>query len=153
MSSRFWETTSLVDMTTQQWESLCDGCGRCCLNKFEDEDNGRIYFTNVSCQLFDADRCRCSDYEHRAEKVPDCMLLSVDRLDILSVMPDTCAYKLLAIGEALPGWHPLVSGDPDSVRQAGMSVAGSVVSEEYIHPQQMVEHIIDWITADIRLEE
>lgn len=140
-------------MTPQQWESLCDGCGRCCLNKFEDEDNGRIYFTNVSCRLFDAQRCRCSDYEHRAELVPDCMLLSVDRPDILSVMPDTCAYKLLAIGEALPDWHPLVTGRQESVSEAGMSVAGHVVSEEYIHPQQMVEHIIEWVAADIRLEE
>ena len=149
MSTRFWEQKSLSEMTTEEWESLCDGCGRCCLNKFEDEDTGQIYFTNVCCEFFDSERCGCSNYAKRSAMMPDCLILSADKPEIFEVMPATCAYKLLHHGQALPEWHPLVSGDRQSVHHSDMSMRGKVVSEAYIHPQQMVEHIIDWISAEL----
>lgn len=146
-SKPYWESKPLAEMNTQEWESLCDGCGRCCLNKLEDEDTGEIYFTNVSCKMFDIDACRCTDYENRQARMPDCMLLSVDNTAALEVMPSTCAYRLLQLGESLPEWHPLISGDANSVDEAGISVAGKVVSEEYIHYEQLPEHLINWITT------
>jgi hypothetical protein len=146
-SKPFWESKTLAEMTQQEWESLCDGCGRCCLNKLEDEDTGEIYFTNVSCKMFDTDSCRCSDYENRSALMPDCMILSVDNHAALEVMPSTCAYRLLQLGEPLPQWHPLITGRSESVSEAGISVAGKVVSEEFIHYEQLPEHLINWITT------
>ena len=147
MSNNFWETKQLSEMTTEEWESLCDGCGRCCLNKLEDEDTDDIYYTNVSCKLLDIENCCCSDYENRKEKMPDCMILSVDNQAALEVMPSTCAYRLLSSGKPLPDWHPLVSGKQESVTEAGMSITGKVVSEEYIHYTQFPEHLINWVTT------
>ena len=133
MSEKFWEIKSLAEMSQQEWESLCDGCGRCCLNKLEDEATGEIYFTNVTCKLLDIEQCRCSDYANRKVSMPDCMILSVDNTDALEVMPSTCAYRLLQLGKPLPEWHPLISGRTETVIEAGISIAGKVVSEEYIH--------------------
>ena len=147
MSEKFWETKSLAEMSRQEWESLCDGCGRCCLNKLEDEDTGEVYFTNVSCRLFDIEQCHCTDYENRKISMPDCMILSVDNTAALDVMPSTCAYRLLQLGEPLPEWHPLVTGRKESVAEADMTVKGKVVSEEYIHYEQFPEHLINWITT------
>ncbi len=147
MSNNFWEIKHLSEMTTEEWESLCDGCGRCCLNKLEDEDTDDIYYTNVSCKLLDIENCCCSDYENRKEKMPDCMILSVDNQAALEVMPSTCAYRLLGSGKPLPDWHPLVSGKQESVTEAGMSITGKVVSEEYIHYTQFPEHLINWVTT------
>ena len=147
MSEKFWEAKSLSEMSQQEWESLCDGCGRCCLNKLEDEDTGEIYFTNVTCKLLDIEQCRCSDYENRKVSMPDCMILSVDNTDALEVMPSTCAYRLLQLGKPLPDWHPLISGRAESVIEAGISIAGKVVSEEYIHYEDYPEHLINWITT------
>ena len=142
---KFWEEKAFSELSTEEWELLCDGCGRCCLNKLEDEETGKVYFTNVSCRLFDSENCRCTDYENRKQSMPDCMILSPDNLAALAVMPSSCAYRLLQLGRPLPEWHPLVSGRAESVDEAGISVADKVVSEEHIHYQQLPEHLIDWI--------
>jgi len=147
MSDNFWETKQLSEMTTDEWESLCDGCGRCCLNKLEDKDTDEIYYTNVSCKLLDLEKCCCTDYENRKNSMPDCMILSVDNQAALEVMPSTCAYRLLDAGKPLPDWHPLVSGRQESVVEAGMSIVGKAVSEEYIHYTQFPEHLINWVTT------
>jgi uncharacterized cysteine cluster protein YcgN (CxxCxxCC family) len=147
MSDNFWETKQLSEMTTDEWESLCDGCGRCCLNKLEDEDSDEIYYTNVSCKLLDLEKCCCTDYENRKVSMPDCMILSVDNQAALEVMPSTCAYRLLDSGKPLPEWHPLITGRQESVAEAGMSIVGKAVSEEYIHYTQFPEHLINWVTT------
>jgi hypothetical protein len=147
MSSNFWETKQLSEMTTEEWESLCDGCGRCCLNKLEDEDTDDIYYTNVSCKLLDIEKGCCSDYENRKTLMPDCMILSVDNEAALEVMPSSCAYRLLGQGKPLPEWHPLITGRQESVVEAGMSITGKVVSEEHIHYTQFPEHLINWVTT------
>jgi len=143
--SEFWHGKALADLTPAEWESLCDGCGRCCLHKLEDEDTGELYFTNVACRLLDLNSCRCRAYARRADLIPDCLVLSPARPELFKQLPSTCAYRLLAEGCPLPEWHPLVSGDKDSVHRAGISVRGKVVSEEYIHPEQLCEHLISWI--------
>lgn len=132
-------------MSQHEWESLCDGCGRCCLNKLEDEDTGDIYFTNVACKLLDISKCRCTDYNNRKIRMPDCMILTVDNTEALEVMPSTCAYRLLQLGEPLPEWHPLITGDKTSVIEAGYSISGKAVSEDNIHYEQLPEHLIDWV--------
>jgi hypothetical protein len=147
MSDKYWEEKSLAEMTQEEWESLCDGCGRCCLNKLEDEDTGEIYFTNVSCRLLDIEKCSCVDYENRKAMMPDCMILSVDNHEALEVMPSTCAYRLLQQNKPLPEWHPLISGRKESVAEANISVAGKIVSEEHIHYEQLPEHLINWIVV------
>ena len=147
MSNRFWEVKSLAEMTQHEWESLCDGCGRCCLNKLEDEDTGEIYFTNVACKLLDLEKCRCSDYVNRKHSMPDCMILSFDNHEALEVMPSTCAYSLLNQGKTLPEWHPLITGNKESVTEANISISGKVVSEDNIHYEQLPEHLINWVTV------
>ncbi len=126
----FWKTTPLEAMTAQQWESLCDGCGRCCLVKLEDEDTGAIHATSVGCTLFDAASCRCQDYANRAARVPDCVTLTPEAVRTLPWLPPSCAYRLLAEGRDLYWWHPLVSGDPATVLAAGVSVKGRVKANE-----------------------
>ncbi|MGR7993785.1 MULTISPECIES: YcgN family cysteine cluster protein [unclassified Xanthobacter] len=141
----FWRTTPLAAMSTEQWESLCDGCGRCCLVKLEDEDSGAIAYTDVACRLFDRDSCRCADYAHRSEQVADCVRLTPEAVASLSWLPPTCAYRLLDEGKDLPFWHPLVSGDPDSVRAAGISVAGKVAGlEDEFGLFELVDHLATW---------
>ena len=147
MSKKFWEEKTLAEMSQQEWESLCDGCGRCCLNKLEDVDTNEIYFTNVTCKLLDIDKCCCTDYENRKVSMPDCMILSVDNKAALEVMPSTCAYRLLQLGEPLPKWHPLITGRKESVAEAGISIEGKVISEEYIHYKQLPDHLINWVTT------
>ena len=124
----FWRTTPLAAMTAAQWESLCDGCGKCCLHKLEDEDSGEVFFTGVACRLLDGSRCRCTRYAERARLVPDCLVLAPDDLPT-AALPATCAYRLLAEGRDLPDWHPLVTGDPESTHRAGRSVRGRTVPE------------------------
>lgn len=137
----FWKTKTLADMNRTEWESLCDGCGRCCLHKIEDMDTGKLYFTSVVCHLFDDQSCRCTRYPERSTLVPDCHVLTADNLDQINFLPDTCAYRLLNEGQDLPDWHPLVSGNAGSVHRAGISVRGKVISETYVHPDDLVNYV------------
>lgn len=131
-------------MTDAQWESLCDGCARCCLNKLEDWDSGAIVWTNVACALLDGQSCRCRDYDNRQKTVPDCIQLTPKNIDELSWLPPTCAYRLLSEGQELYWWHPLVSGDRDTVHHAGISVRGRTVSEKGMAPEDLEDYIVDW---------
>jgi uncharacterized protein len=141
----FWRRKSLADMTSAEWESLCDGCGRCCLNKLEEEDTGRIYYTDVGCRLLDGTTCRCKDYDNRSEAVDDCVRLSADNVAELGWLPPSCAYRLVAEGRDLYWWHPLVSGDPDTVHAAGMSVRGRVgISEADLGEEDYEDRIVSW---------
>lgn len=128
----FWETKSLRQMDRAEWESLCDGCGKCCVHKLEDEDTGELMATNVACRLLDRRTGRCKDYRNRRAYVPECVRLTPEKVLDLDWLPSTCAYLLLAEGKRLPDWHPLVSGDPETVHAAGQSVRGWTVSEDEV---------------------
>ena len=139
----FWTRKKLAEMTAAEWESLCDGCGKCCLNKLMDEDTGEIQPTRLACRLLDIGACRCTRYAERQRLVPDCVMLTPQNVAGLKWMPSTCAYRLLEEGKPLPWWHPLVSGDPETVHQAGVSVRGRVVSER--GAKKPLEHyVVDW---------
>jgi uncharacterized cysteine cluster protein YcgN (CxxCxxCC family) len=138
----FWKTRRLADMTREEWESLCDGCGRCCLHKLRYEDTGTLSFTNVACRLLDLESCRCRDYAKRRRLVPDCVSLTPEVVAEIDWLPPSCAYRRLAEGRDLAWWHPLVSGDPDSVHRAGISAQGRAVSERQAGPLE--HHIVDW---------
>jgi uncharacterized cysteine cluster protein YcgN (CxxCxxCC family) len=141
----FWRRKTLPEMTKAEWESLCDGCGRCCLNKLEEEETGRVYFTDVGCRLLDGETGRCSDYRNRSKLVPDCVRLTAKNVPGLNWLPPTCGYKLIAQGRDLYWWHPLVSGDPETVRTAGISVAGRLGANEVDVPDDDLEnHLVDW---------
>jgi uncharacterized cysteine cluster protein YcgN (CxxCxxCC family) len=129
MTEGFWKRKSLAEMSTREWESLCDGCALCCLQKLEDEDTGEIYFTDIACRLLDTEACRCTNYPARLNIVKTCLVLSADKPDAFRWLPATCAYRRLAEGADLPYWHPLITGDPDSVHDAGISARGKCVSE------------------------
>ena len=142
--TRFWEEKSLEQMDDGEWESLCDGCGRCCLQKFEDEDSGEVFHTRIACRLLDTDDCRCRDYAHRQEHVEDCLSVRPLTAEKLSWLPSSCAYRRLAEGRGLADWHPLVSGDPASVRRAGIGVGGRVVSERDVPVHEFMLHLTSW---------
>lgn len=142
----FWRRLTLDEMTAGQWESLCDGCGRCCLNKLEDEDTGEIAWTSIACRLLDEDSCRCSDYANRSTQVPDCVRLTPVEVRSLRWLPPTCAYRLIDEGRDLYWWHPLVSGDPATVELAGVSVRGRTIGEEDVPLSRWEEFIVDWAT-------
>jgi uncharacterized protein len=133
----FWKRKKLKEMSREEWESLCDGCARCCLVKLEDEDTGRIHFTSAACKLLDGKTCRCTDYRNRNRRVPDCVRLTPENVGTLSWLPHTCAYRLLAEGKDLAWWHPLVSGRAETVREAGISVAGRTRSEELFNDDEL----------------
>ena len=138
----FWREKTLAQMTDQEWESLCDGCGKCCLHKIEDEDTGEIFFTRVACALLDIERCRCAHYAERTERVPDCLDMRRGFTQF-HWLPSTCAYRLLAQGEDLPSWHPLISGNPDSVHEAGFSVRAFAIPES--EAECLEDHVIEWL--------
>lgn len=140
----FWKTTPLERMTQNEWEALCDGCGKCCMNKLEDEDSGEVVLTRIACRMFDDTTCRCSQYPIRHQFVPECIVLKPGNMEQnLYWMPETCAYKLLWNREPLFSWHPLISGDPDSVHRAGVSVQGMTVPEYEIDEDDWEDHIIE----------
>ena len=129
MNDQFWKRKSLPEMSAAEWESLCDGCGLCCMIKVQDEDTGDLFYSDVACRLFDIETCRCTDYANRSEKVADCLVLTPDEKSAYEWLPDSCAYRRLANGQELPGWHPLVTGRPESVHEAGISMQGKAISE------------------------
>jgi len=141
----FWKRKKMEEMTREEWESLCDGCARCCLYKLEDEDTGEIYYTNVVCRLLDTYRCRCTAYMERAKLMPTCLVLDADKVRQLRWMPKTCAYRLLAEGKDLQWWHPLVSGDPNSVHAAGISVRWRTLAEKDVDMDNLEDYIVDWM--------
>jgi uncharacterized protein len=142
MDQPFWKTKRLEEMTRAEWESLCDGCGRCCLRKLRYEEDNSLSFTNIACRLLDTHTCRCKDYEHRKRRVPDCVHLSPALLAEIDWLPPTCAYVRLARGQDLLWWHPLVSGDAETVHRAGVSVRDRVIDERHAGTEE--EHIVDW---------
>jgi uncharacterized protein len=137
----FWETKRLEEMSPGEWESLCDGCGLCCLVRFEDEETGSVVPTRVHCKLFDGQLCRCTDYEHRKQQVPDCIKLEPGNIQALAWMPLSCAYRRLHEGKPLPQWHPLITGDAESVHAAGVSIRGQTISEALLeHPEDAMDY-------------
>jgi uncharacterized protein len=143
MAAPFWERP-LETLDEREWEALCDGCGRCCLHKLEDEDTGELAYTWLACRLLDCDTGRCSDYAYRSAKVPDCLRVTLETVAEYDWLPPTCAYRLRHLGRRLPDWHPLLSGDPDSVRAAGVSVAGRVVREDEAPDLPLADYVVDW---------
>jgi uncharacterized protein len=138
----FWKTKPLPAMSRAEWESLCDGCGRCCLHKLRDEDTEAVVFTEVACRLLDTESCRCRDYPKRRQHVPDCVKLTPARLATIDWLPPTCGYRLVAEGRDLFWWHPLISGDPETVHAAGVSVRGRAVTERAAGALE--DHVVEW---------
>jgi uncharacterized cysteine cluster protein YcgN (CxxCxxCC family) len=142
--NQFWKTIPLDQLEKKQWESLCDGCGKCCVLKLEDADTGDVHYTDVSCKLLNCQTAKCTKYNERKKHVPDCILLTPNNLSILNWMPKSCAYRLVHENKDLPNWHPLVTGKPDSTRLAGRSVADRVVSETSVLEDDLPSHIKNW---------
>lgn len=139
----FWRQKNLSEMTDQEWESLCDGCAKCCLYRLEDEDTRAIYFTDVHCRLLDPASGRCKDYANRATKVPDCVKITPSVLEDPYWLPKTCAYRRLAEGRDLPDWHPLITGDPSTVAAAGITVCHRTICED--DAGVLEDHLVDWV--------
>jgi uncharacterized cysteine cluster protein YcgN (CxxCxxCC family) len=146
----YWETKRLDEMTDAEWEALCDGCGLCCLVRFEEEDTGEVVPTRVHCKLFDPDLCRCSDYENRKAQVPDCIKLTPQNVHALAWMPKSCGYRRVHEGRGLAWWHPLVSGDPETVHAAGVSVRGETISENELDDAEDALDHAAWDLIDER---
>jgi len=127
---QFWKTKSLAEMTCEEWESLCDGCARCCVHKLEDDASGEVRYTNVACRFLDIETCRCTQYPYREQVGAQCLCLTAETVRKLTWLPPTCAYRLLAQGKELPAWHPLLTGDPGSALKAGISVRNRVIPED-----------------------
>ncbi len=141
----FWIQKSLQEMSQEEFEAVCDGCGKCCLHKLEDEESGDVFYTKVACRFLDPTSCRCQSYETRQQKVPDCVVMTPATVAETYWLPETCAYRLLDQGLPLFDWHPLVSGDPESVHKAGMSVADKVVAEEALDLDDLEDYVIRWV--------
>ncbi len=145
MSKPFWETKSLKEMTEIEWESLCDGCAQCCLQKLEFEDTGEVEYTRLACRLLDTETGHCRNYENRLSLVSDCLKINPEDIDEFKWLPASCAYRRLSEGKTLPEWHPLITGDRNSVSAAGYSVKGRVIPEDWVSPDDWEEHIIHWV--------
>ncbi len=141
----WWHEKSLAELSSTQWEALCDGCAKCCLHKLEDEVSGEVFYTKVSCRLLHKKSCRCTDYANRLKLVEDCIDLRAADWKHLDWLPSTCAYRLRAQDQQLPHWHPLMSGTRDSVHREGVSIRGRTISDEYVHPDGYDEHIVHWV--------
>ncbi|QSP93708.1 YcgN family cysteine cluster protein [Marinobacter salinisoli] len=141
----FWQRKRLDEMTPAEWESLCDGCGKCCLLKLEDEETGEVYHTDIVCRYMDEQSCQCTVYSERLKNVPGCTVLTPDTIGDYQWLPVTCAYRTLAEGRPLADWHPLRSGDPESVHNAGVSVRAKVIPDDQVPEDDWEEHIIHWI--------
>ncbi|MCP5085916.1 MAG: YcgN family cysteine cluster protein [Rhodobacteraceae bacterium] len=141
---RFWKKKPLVDLNRQEWEALCDGCGKCCVLKLEDEDTGAVHYTDVACRLFDADTCSCGNYPLRKQLVAGCVVLTPENIERNAHwMPKTCTYRLLQESKPLPDWHPLLTGDLRSTDAAGMSVRGRVCAEYEVDEQDLEDHVLE----------
>ena len=145
MSTPFWKHKALHQLDQQEWESLCDGCARCCMLKLQDEDTDEVHYTAVVCHLLDLETCQCTRYPERHSLVPDCVVLDAQRSLDFHWLPATCAYRRLAEGQDLEWWHPLVSGSRQTVVDAGVSVAGKVVSEADVHDDDLQSMIVRWV--------
>lgn len=139
---RFWETKTLQEMSSDEWEALCDGCGLCCLQKLEDDEGGGIFYTRIACKLLDLKTCRCKQYAERRKTVPDCIQLTADDVDNFDWLPPTCAYRCLASGEPLPVWHPLITGDPDTTIKSGITMSGKMLSETEVQEDDWENYLI-----------
>ena len=146
--AEWWHDKPLAELNPCEWEALCDGCAKCCLHKLEDEDDGEVFYTSVRCRHLNEKSCRCSDYPNRSVMVPNCIRLEPDNVHALDWLPSSCAYRLRAHGERLADWHPLVSGDTESVHRAGISIRGRSISDEYVHPDGYDEHIVHWVEQE-----
>ena len=144
-SGHFWEQKALAEMSHEEWESLCDGCGKCCLHKLMDEDDDTVYYTEVACKQLDITQCRCNDYPNRKTLVPDCVELSIEDIEQFSWLPKTCAYRLVKEGKPLPEWHHLITGDPKSIHKARQSIKGRAISEHVVLQEDLEWHIINWV--------
>ena len=143
--AEWWHEKPLAELNAREWEALCDGCAKCCLHKLEDEDDGEVFYTKVRCRHLNEETCRCSDYPNRSVMVPSCIRLEPGNVHALGWLPSTCAYRLRAHEQPLPDWHPLVTGDEQSVHLAGISIRGRSVSDEYVHPDGYDEQIVNWV--------
>lgn len=141
----FWKTKTFYEMTPEEWESLCDACARCCLYKIEDEDSGDIIYTNVVCRYLDLDNCRCTVYAQRTYHIPTCVKLTPDNIPDLFWMPESCAYQLISKGKDLKWWHPLISGDPKTVKFADITICGKAISETEDNIRELENYGIDWV--------
>ena len=142
---RFWEEKSLAEMTRDEWESLCDGCARCCLHKLEDEDTGEVFYTDVVCQYLEQSSCRCQEYQQRNILVPNCVWLKPEDVEAFHWLPNTCAYRLVAEGQPLAPWHPLISGRRSSVLEAGIAMTRRCISETRVAEEDFEDRIIHWV--------
>lgn len=145
LREKFWENVPLDEMTSAEWEALCDGCGKCCVLKLEDGDTGKIHYTNVTCRLFDCATRSCGQYTLRRMLVPGCVVLSPENIaENAGWMPASCAYRRLHEGRGLADWHPLVSGDPDSVVRAGQALTGRTFPEYEVREEDLEDHVVDY---------
>jgi uncharacterized cysteine cluster protein YcgN (CxxCxxCC family) len=141
----FWENKTLAELDSGEWESLCDGCARCCLHKLEDEDTGEVHYTSIVCQYLDHATCKCKDYVNRNVNVPNCVHLTLDNIEEFNWLPNTCAYRLMSEGKPLPTWHPLVTGRRDSVKEANIVITDKVIDERNVPEDAHEEYIIRWV--------